>query len=62
MLFMCFKQRPKTGDKLCKSCFYWAFEEEIHHTITSAKLFEPGDFVAIAASGNDLILYSNLNK
>lgn len=44
-------QRPKTGDALCKECFFWAFEEEIHHTITAAKLFNPGDYVAIAASG-----------
>ncbi|XP_027227722.2 cytoplasmic tRNA 2-thiolation protein 1 isoform X1 [Penaeus vannamei] len=44
-------KRPKTGDALCKECFFWAFEEEIHHTITAAKLFNPGDYVAIAASG-----------
>lgn len=44
-------QRPKTGDALCKECFFRAFEEEVHHTITAAKLFVPGDYVAIAASG-----------
>ncbi|KAF2347877.1 Cytoplasmic tRNA 2-thiolation protein 1, partial [Trinorchestia longiramus] len=43
--------RPKTGDALCKECFFFAFEEEVHHTITSAKLFSPGEYVAIAASG-----------
>ncbi|KAK8746705.1 hypothetical protein OTU49_017151, partial [Cherax quadricarinatus] len=44
-------KRPKTGYALCKECFFWAFEEEVHHTITTAKLFTPGDYVAIAASG-----------
>ncbi|KAF2356158.1 hypothetical protein FHG87_013091 [Trinorchestia longiramus] len=44
-------KRPKTGDALCKECFFFAFEEEVHHTITSAKLFSPGEYVAIAASG-----------
>ncbi|KAA0201685.1 hypothetical protein HAZT_HAZT006766 [Hyalella azteca] len=36
------KIRPKTGDSLCKECFFFAFEEEVHHTITSAKLFSCG--------------------
>jgi len=44
-------KRPKTSDALCKNCFYWAFETEIHFTITKAKLFKPGDYVAIGASG-----------
>ena len=44
-------KRPKTGDALCKDCFYWAFETEIHFTITKAKLFKKGDYVAIGASG-----------
>lgn len=44
-------QRPKTGDALCKECFYNAFEMEIHKTITRSKLFKRGDKVAIAASG-----------
>lgn len=44
-------QRPKTGDALCKECFYEAFEAEIHYTITRAQLFKKGDTVAIAASG-----------
>nr|KAG5706916.1 hypothetical protein BaRGS_021422 [Batillaria attramentaria] len=39
------------GDALCKECFYYAFEEEIHHTIVDAKLFTPGETVAIGASG-----------
>ncbi|XP_064471138.1 cytoplasmic tRNA 2-thiolation protein 1-like [Ornithodoros turicata] len=44
-------KRPKTGDALCKECFFNAFEAEIHDTIVQANLFQPGDFVAIAASG-----------
>lgn len=44
-------KRPKTGDALCKECFYVAFETEVHETIVRAHLFQPGDYVAIAASG-----------
>ncbi|XP_044733418.1 cytoplasmic tRNA 2-thiolation protein 1 [Chrysoperla carnea] len=44
-------KRPKTGDALCKECFFWAFETEIHETITSGNLFSPGNKVAIGASG-----------
>lgn len=44
-------KRPKTGDALCKQCFFWAFEVEIHYTITKGKLFKPGYKVAIGASG-----------
>lgn len=44
-------KRPKTSQKLCKDCFYYVFETEIHHTITSAKLFQRGERVAIGASG-----------
>lgn len=44
-------KRPKTGHSLCKECFFWTFEEEIHQTIVSAKLFKPGESVGIAASG-----------
>ncbi len=44
-------KRPKTGDALCKECFFAAFELEIHHTIETARLFSHGDRVAIGASG-----------
>lgn len=44
-------KRPKTGQKLCKSCFYHVFETEIHNTVTEADLFYPGERVAIGASG-----------
>jgi cytoplasmic tRNA 2-thiolation protein 1 len=36
---------------LCKECFFYAFETEIHDTIIHGKLFKPGDKVAIGASG-----------
>ena len=44
-------KRPKTRENVCKECFYEAFEEEIHETIISEKLFKAGDRVAIGASG-----------
>mgnify|MGYP001791685798 FL=1 len=44
-------KRPKTGRKLCKECFFYMFEEEIHKTIMDAKLFNSGETVAIGASG-----------
>lgn len=46
-----FLRRPKTGTALCKECFLEAFETEVHHTITNGKLFQPGQVVAIGASG-----------
>lgn len=46
-----FIKRPKNYQKLCKGCFIQIFEDEIHHTITSSKLFHPGEKVAIGASG-----------
>jgi cytoplasmic tRNA 2-thiolation protein 1 len=44
-------KRPKTGQQICKECFFYVFETEIHNTITEARLFNPGDKVAIGASG-----------
>ena len=44
-------KRSKNGLKSCIDCFYWHFEEEIHETIMSEKLFEPGDHVLLAISG-----------
>jgi len=44
-------KRPKTGDALCKDCFYYCFETEIHDTIVAGRLFQRGDRVAIGASG-----------
>ncbi|KAK9679154.1 hypothetical protein QE152_g40238 [Popillia japonica] len=44
-------KRSKTGDALCKECFFEVFENEIHFTITRANLFKAGSTVAIGASG-----------
>ncbi|KYQ88170.1 ATP-binding domain-containing protein 3 [Tieghemostelium lacteum] len=44
-------KRPKTGESICKECFYTVFEDEIHHTIVDNQLFKRGDKVAIGASG-----------
>ncbi|KAI9448558.1 hypothetical protein H4582DRAFT_2116565 [Lactarius indigo] len=44
-------RRPKTGQQICKECFFKVFETEVHNTITEARLFKPGDSVAIGASG-----------
>ena len=44
-------RRPKTGDMVCRECFFTVFETEVHNTITSAHLFQRGDRVAIGASG-----------
>ena len=44
-------KRPKNGATLCKECFFFTFEAEVHHTITTNNLFSPGDKVAIGASG-----------
>ncbi|KAI0518108.1 hypothetical protein F5B22DRAFT_92550 [Xylaria bambusicola] len=44
-------KRPKNHLKLCKACFIQVFEDEVHHTITSSRLFFRGEKVAIGASG-----------
>lgn len=44
-------KRPKTGQQICKNCFFYVFETEVHNTITEAGLFKRGDRVAIGASG-----------
>ncbi|KAJ7067838.1 cytoplasmic tRNA 2-thiolation protein 1 [Mycena amicta] len=44
-------KRPKTGQQICKDCFFYVFETEVHNTITQANLFKPGNRVAIGASG-----------
>jgi cytoplasmic tRNA 2-thiolation protein 1 len=44
-------KRPKNHQKLCKACFISIFEDEIHHTITSSRLFFRGEKVAVGASG-----------
>lgn len=44
-------RRPKTGDLVCRTCFFYVFETEVHQTIVNAQLFRRGDRVAIGASG-----------
>ncbi|SJL01520.1 Cytoplasmic tRNA 2-thiolation protein 1 [Armillaria ostoyae] len=44
-------KRPKTGQQICKECFFYVFETEVHNTIIESKLFQRGDRVAIGASG-----------
>lgn len=39
------------SDSLCKECFFYCFETEIHETIVNGELFKPGDTVAVGASG-----------
>ncbi|KAL8837800.1 MAG: hypothetical protein Q9176_005434 [Flavoplaca citrina] len=43
--------RPKNRQKLCKPCFIFLFETEIHNTITTNSIFRPGERIAIGASG-----------
>ena len=50
-------KRPKTGQQICRDCFFLVFETEVHNTITQAALFKPGDRVAIGASGGKGILF-----
>ena len=44
-------KRPKTGQQICRDCFFYIFETEVHNTITQSISFKPGDRVAIGASG-----------
>lgn len=44
-------KRPKTGQQICRECFFYVFETEVHNTIIQAALFKRGEKVAIGASG-----------
>lgn len=44
-------KRPKNHHKVCRECFLAVFEDEVHHTVVSSKLFYRGERVAIGASG-----------
>ncbi|KAG0688028.1 nucleotidyltransferase [Pichia californica] len=44
-------KRPKNLQKLCKECFFYIFETEIHLTIQKENLFYKGETIAIGASG-----------
>jgi 3'-phosphoadenosine 5'-phosphosulfate sulfotransferase (PAPS reductase)/FAD synthetase len=39
------------SQKVCRECFYLAFEEEVHATIVGSAMFKRGDRVAMGASG-----------
>ena len=43
--------RPKNKAKLCAPCFTSLFESEVAETVTSTSLFQPGERIAIGASG-----------
>lgn len=36
---------------MCRECFFAAFEDEVHKTITDSQLFKEGDKIAVGASG-----------
>ncbi|KIR29003.1 cytoplasmic tRNA 2-thiolation protein 1 [Cryptococcus deuterogattii LA55] len=45
-------KRPKTGQQVCKDCFFEVFETEVHNTIVEGEgIFKRGERVAIGASG-----------
>ncbi|WVQ74838.1 cytoplasmic tRNA 2-thiolation protein 1 [Cryptococcus sp. DSM 104548] len=46
-------KRPKTGQQVCKDCFFEVFETEVHNTIVQEGdgIFQRGERVAIGASG-----------
>ncbi|PPJ51175.1 hypothetical protein CBER1_08535 [Cercospora berteroae] len=43
--------RPKNHARICAPCFIAIFEAEVAETVTSSRLFVPGEKVAIGASG-----------
>ena len=62
--FSSFKKNIFQTDSLCKQCFFYCFETEIHETIIHGKLFQRGEKVAIGASGGKglLLLFSDQNS
>ena len=44
-------RRPKTGEAICKPCFFESIETEVHQTIVSTSLFKRGEILALGASG-----------
>lgn len=44
-------KRPRTGQMICRECFFAAFEGEVHNTIVTRRLFTAGERVAVGASG-----------
>ncbi|KAL0206307.1 hypothetical protein P9112_001614 [Eukaryota sp. TZLM1-RC] len=44
-------KRPVNQKPVCKECFYYEFETDVHDTIISNSLFKPGENVALCVSG-----------
>ncbi|KAL0221275.1 hypothetical protein RCL1_001129 [Eukaryota sp. TZLM3-RCL] len=44
-------KRPATNEAVCKNCFYFLFEEEVHNTVISDNLFRSGESVTVGISG-----------
>eukprot|EP00796_Vickermania_ingenoplastis_P006701 gene6701-4799_t len=44
-------RRPRSGEILCKSCFFQQVEGDVHQTIVRESMFRPGQVVAVGASG-----------
>ena len=44
-------RRPKDGSRLCRACFFAAFEAEVLHTIVTHNLLPRGERIALAVSG-----------
>jgi cytoplasmic tRNA 2-thiolation protein 1 len=54
-------KRPKTGQQVCKECFFELFETEVHNTIVKGNgIFKRGERVAIGASGGKGIYTTRL--
>jgi cytoplasmic tRNA 2-thiolation protein 1 len=43
--------RPKNHARICAPCFITTFENEVAETVNSTNLFQPGERIAIGASG-----------
>ena len=57
-------KRPKTLEPICQTCFYVAFETEVHETIMKYGLFKEGEKIAVGSSGgkDSTVLNHVLNK
>jgi cytoplasmic tRNA 2-thiolation protein 1 len=44
-------KRFTTGQKICKNCFSYCFEEEVYDTCKKYNLIQPGDVVGVGVSG-----------
>jgi cytoplasmic tRNA 2-thiolation protein 1 len=44
-------KRMHNNSLMCKECFLFQFEEEIHQIIIDHQIFHPGEIIAVAVSG-----------